>query len=163
MHIKFQLDRPRQERCTRQITSCLGQVYSIFTREQMPSFHVANSFSIFFLKIRYMWAVIVCHIKGSHQRCDHHHHQDIDSTTNNNGSIIHFLGKFFRTNLPKLVGKIFNITRTPLLVKWFWKLIFYRDFFFFSVLLYKINSTTNSKPLSSLYKDLVRKILIGIR
>lgn len=134
-------------------------------------------FHIFFLKIRYMWVVIVCNIKGSHQRCDLHHHQDIDSTTNNNGSITHwahFLGKFFRTNLPKLVGKIFNITNTPLLVKWLWKLIFHIDFFFYSILLYKINSTTNSKPLSSLYnpiqilnfqynKDLVRKILIGIR
>lgn len=57
----------------------------IFTREQMPSFHVANNFSYFFLEDK-IYVVIVCNIKGSHQRCDLHHHQDIDSTTNNNGS-----------------------------------------------------------------------------
>lgn len=90
----------------------------IFTREQMPSFHVANNFSYFFLedKMCGWWLYATSRAPTN----------DVIFITH----WAHFLGKFFRTNLPKLVGKIFNITNTPLLVKWLWKLIFHIDFFY---------------------------------
>lgn len=98
----------------------------IFTREQMPSFHVANHFSYFFLEDK-------IYVGGNCMQ-----HQGLPPTMWSSSPIEHtFLenssGRTFQ--FPKLVGKIFNSTTTPLLVKWLWKLIFHIDFFLFNIVI----------------------------
>lgn len=112
----------------------------IFTREQMPSFHVANNFSYFFLEDKmcgwWLYAtsraptndVIFITIKTLTPQLIIMDPSPIEHTFLENSS-----GRTFQ--FAKLVGKIFNSTTTPLLVKWLWKLIFHIDFFLFNIVI----------------------------